>query len=134
MIELTQEFGFDAAHYLGEGAPENARLHGHSFYVEVTLRGDPDPATGFLRDLGEVKRALDVIRETLDHRLLNEVDGLGTPTLENLTRFIFERAKKTLPEVVRVKIKRPSYGQSCVYEKPTTQARVNDGRRPERGG
>ena len=42
MIELTQEFGFDAAHYLGEGAEENRRLHGHSFYVEVTLRGEPN--------------------------------------------------------------------------------------------
>ena len=63
MIELTQEFGFDAAHYLGEGAPENARMHGHSFYVEVTLRGDPDPVTGFLRDLGDVKRTLDGVRE-----------------------------------------------------------------------
>ena len=133
MIELTQEFGFDAAHYLGEGAPENARLHGHSFYCEVTLRGDPDPATGFLRDLGEVKRALETIRESLDHRLLNEVDGLGNPTLENLARFIFERARKDLPEVARVKIKRPSYGQSCVYEKPATQVRANDGRRAERG-
>jgi 6-pyruvoyltetrahydropterin/6-carboxytetrahydropterin synthase len=134
MIELTQEFGFDAAHYLGEGAPENARLHGHSFYCEVTLRGEPDAKTGFLRDLGEVKTALDEIRATLDHRLLNEVEGLGNPTLENLARFIFERAKKSLPEVSRVKLRRPSYGQSCVYEKPAGQARANDGRRPERGG
>ena len=89
MIELTQEFGFDAAHYLGRSAPENARLHGHSFYVEVTLRGEPDPVTGFLRDLGEVKHALDAIRETLDHRLLNEVEGLENPTLENLARFVY---------------------------------------------
>src|SRR6266508_948608 len=81
MIELTQEFGFDAAHYLGAGAPENRRLHGHSFYVEVTLRGDPNPATGFLRDLGEVQLALDAIRNDLDHQLLNEIEGLGTPTL-----------------------------------------------------
>jgi len=116
MIELTQEFGFDAAHYLGQGAPENARLHGHSFYVEVTLKGEPDPAKGWLRDLGEVKRALDGIRDTLDHRLLNEVEGLGNPTLENLARFIFERAHEKLPEVARVKIRRPSYGQACVYE------------------
>jgi 6-pyruvoyltetrahydropterin/6-carboxytetrahydropterin synthase len=116
MIELTQEFGFDAAHYLGNGAPENSRLHGHSFYVEVTLRGEPDPATGFLRDLGEVKRALEAIREELDHRLLNEVDGLRNPTLENLARFVFRRAKEALPQVARVKIRRPSYGQSCVYE------------------
>jgi 6-pyruvoyltetrahydropterin/6-carboxytetrahydropterin synthase len=116
MIELTQEFGFDAAHYLGESAPENARLHGHSFYVEVTLRGEPDPATGFLRDLGTVKAALDRVRESLDHRLLNEVEGLGNPTLENLARFVYAGAKKALPEVARVKIRRPSYGQSCVYE------------------
>jgi 6-pyruvoyltetrahydropterin/6-carboxytetrahydropterin synthase len=116
MIELTQEFGFDAAHYLGKSAPENARLHGHSFYVEVTLRGEPDSGTGFLRDLGEVKTALERIRESLDHRLLNEVEGLDNPTLENLARFVFARAKTALPEVARVKIRRPSYGQSCVYE------------------
>jgi 6-pyruvoyltetrahydropterin/6-carboxytetrahydropterin synthase len=116
MIELTQEFGFDAAHYLGQGAPENARLHGHSFYCEVTLRGEPDARTGFLRDLGEVKTALDEIRATLDHRLLNEVDGLKNPTLENLARFIFISAKKSLPEVVRVRLRRPSYGQSCAFE------------------
>ena len=116
MIELTQEFGFDAAHYLGQGAPENSRLHGHSFYCEVTLRGEPDPKRGWLRDLGEVKAALDDIRATLDHRLLNEVEGLGNPTLENLARFIFLRAKKALPEVARVKLRRPSYGQSFTYE------------------
>lgn len=116
MIELSQEFSFDAAHWLGNGAAENRRLHGHSFYAEVTLRGQADPATGFLRDLGEVKRVLDGIRETLDHRLLNEVDGLGVPTLENLARFIHMRAKASLPEVVRVKLRRPSYGQTCVYE------------------
>jgi 6-pyruvoyltetrahydropterin/6-carboxytetrahydropterin synthase len=133
MIELTQEFGFDAAHYLGDGAPENSRLHGHSFYAEVTLRGEPDVKTGFLRDLGEVKAALEEIRAGLDHRLLNEVEGLGNPTLENLARYIYSRAKAALPEVTRVKIRRPSFGQSCVYEKPPAQARGNDSRRPERG-
>ncbi len=116
MIELTQEFGFDAAHYLGEGAEHNRRLHGHSFYVEVTLKGEPNAKTGWLRDLGEVKSALEAIRAELDHRLLNEIDGLGEPTLENLARFIFVRAKKALPETARVRIRRPSYGQSCVYE------------------
>jgi 6-pyruvoyltetrahydropterin/6-carboxytetrahydropterin synthase len=116
MIELTQEFGFDAAHWVEQGAPENARLHGHSFYVEVTLRGDADKETGWLRDLGEVRAALDRVRSRLDHRLLNEVEGLRTPTLENLAQFIFDEAKKVLPETVRVRVRRPSYGQSCVYE------------------
>ena len=115
MIELSQEFTFDAAHFL-EGAPEYRRMHGHSFYVEVTLRGEPDPQTGFLRDLGEVNRALGDIRETLDHRLLNDIEDLGKPTLENLAVYIYVRARVTLPEVVRVKLRRPSYGQTCVFE------------------
>lgn len=116
MIEISKEFGFDAAHYLGNSAPENRRLHGHSFYAEVTLRGEANPATGFLRDFGEVDAALMAIREMLDHRLLNEIEGLATPTLENLAKFIFVQAKAKLPEVVRVKLRRPSYGQTCVYE------------------
>jgi 6-pyruvoyltetrahydropterin/6-carboxytetrahydropterin synthase len=116
MIELSQEFGFDAAHYLGNGAAENRRLHGHSFYAEVTLRGQANPATGFLRDLGEVDTVLKAIRETLDHRLLNDIEELGIPTLENLAKYIHTRAKAALPEVVRVRLRRPSYGQTCVYE------------------
>ena len=115
MIEISQEFGFDAAHYLGNGAAENRRLHGHSFYAEVTLRGEADPATGFLRDFGEVNAALQAIRDELDHRLLNEIADLGVPTLENLACYIYRRAKKALPEVTRVKLRRPSYGQTCVY-------------------
>jgi len=115
MIEISQEFTFDAAHFL-EGAPEYRRMHGHSFYAEVTLRGEPDSATGFLRDLGEVGSVLTDIREALDHRLLNEVDGLGKPTLENLAKFIFVQAKAKMPETVRVKLRRPTYGQTCVFE------------------
>src|SRR5580704_11134381 len=116
MMEISQEFGFDAAHYLGNGAAENRRLHGHSFYAEVTLRGEANPATGFLRDFGEVNAALQMIRENLDHRLLNEIDGLGVPTLENLAKYIYRHAKAALPEVARVKLRRPSYDQACVYE------------------
>jgi len=116
-IEITQQFGFDAAHYL-EGAPSstNRRMHGHSFYAEVTLRGEPDPVKGWVRDFGEVNAALSDIRTGLDHQLLNEIAGLGAPTLENLARYIYREAKIRMPEVCRVKLSRPSSGQSCVYE------------------
>lgn len=116
MIEITQEFGFDAAHFLTVGGAENLRMHGHSFYVEVTLRGEPSAETGVVRDFAEVDAALKAIRADLDHHLLNEVEGLGKPTMENLARYIFARAKAVLPEIVRVRIRRPSYGQSCVFE------------------
>ena len=79
MIEITQEFGFDAAHFL-ENAPQgsNRRMHGHSFYAEVTLRGEADTAQGWVRDFSEVNAVLGGIRETLDHCLLNDIEGLGT--------------------------------------------------------
>jgi len=116
MIEITQELGFDAAHFLENGAPENRRVHGHSFTVDLTLRGEADPATGMMRDLGEVRAVLAAIADSLDHRMLNDVPGLGAPTLENLARFVFRKARETLPEVARVRVCRPSCGQTCIYE------------------
>ena len=116
-IEITQQFGFDAAHFL-ELSPvrTNQRMHGHSFYAEVTLRGEPDPEKGWVRDFTEVNAALGEIRGELDHQLLNDIEGLGAPTLENLARYIYSEAKRRLPEVCRVRLSRPSSGQSCLYE------------------
>ena len=116
MIEITQEFTFDAAHRLDAGTPENRRIHGHSFYAEVTLRGEPDKATGMLREFGSIKETLGTIAKDLDHRLLNDIPELGQPTLENITRWIFRKARTSFPEVVRVRVSRPSYGESCCYE------------------
>lgn len=116
MIEITQEFTFDAAHRLDAGAPENRRIHGHSFYAEVTLRGELDSTTGMLREFGSIKDTLGTIAEELDHRMLNDIPDLGVPTLENITRWIFRKARAAIPEVVRVRVRRPSYGESCSYE------------------
>jgi len=116
MIEITQEFTFDAAHRLDAGAAENSRIHGHSFYAEVTLRGEPDASTGMLREFGSVKEVLGSIAEELDHRMLNDIPGLGTPTLENITSWIFAKARARFTEVVRVRVRRPSYGETCMYE------------------
>lgn len=115
--EITQQFGFDAAHYLSDAPSQsNRRLHGHSFYAEVTLKGEPDPVTGWVRDFGEVNAVLAGIRGELDHQLLNDIEGLGAPTLENLARYIFLQARARMSEVCRVRLSRPSSGQTCVYE------------------
>lgn len=117
VLEITQQFNFDAAHFLGAAAADsNRRIHGHSFYVEVTLRGEADPANGWVRDFGQINTVLGEIRDSLDHRLLNELPEIGNPTLENLARFIFREIKRRLPETCRIRISRPSLGQSCAYE------------------
>ena len=119
MWELTKSFTFEAAHALpnttlGEASEE---IHGHSFRAEVTVRGIPDPATGMVVDLGLLTRSLAEVQKTLDHKLLNKIDTLGPPTLENLSRFIFERVQHA-GHVTRVSVHRDSCRESCTYYGP----------------
>ena len=118
MLELTQEFGFDAAHFMPhrKAGDRYRRMHGRFVCTEVALKGEGDATTGRARDFGEIKVALDEVGSTLDHRLLNDLPGLKNPTLENLARFIFAAVNFSLPGIVRVRVSRPSYGQCCIYE------------------
>lgn len=113
-VELTQSFYFEAAHTLRryvEGESEaSRRIHGHTYHAEVTLRGEPDPATGMVMDLGLVRRELAALRERLDHRFLDEVEGIGPATLENLCGFIARALTPALPLLVRVSVFRPASG------------------------
>src|SRR5258706_3368919 len=85
-MEIYQEFTFDAAHRfpgVPEGHPYHG-LHGHSFVARVVLLGKVDPRTGFIADLGEIEKSCERLRERLDHKYLNEIDGLEVPSLENI--------------------------------------------------
>jgi 6-pyruvoyltetrahydropterin/6-carboxytetrahydropterin synthase len=119
MWELTKSFRFEAAHALagttlGEASQD---IHGHSFRADVTVRGTPDPATGMVTDLGLLDRALDDMRATLDHKFLNNIAALGPPTLENLSRFIWDRVQHA-GNVTRVSVHRDSCNESCTYFGP----------------
>jgi 6-pyruvoyltetrahydropterin/6-carboxytetrahydropterin synthase len=116
-VEIVKEFAFDAAHFLPtatEGHPYR-RMHGHSFTAEVALAGTPDPATGWLVDFAVIEAALATLRERLDHRVLNDIAGLGVPTLENLSAWIYRELDAVLPGLVRVTVRRPSSGERCTY-------------------
>ena len=116
-MELAYRFGFDAAHYFAHfpAAHPNHGIHGHSFQVEVAMRGEPDPQTGFVVDFAQIEILCAELRDALDHRVLNEVDGLAKPSLENLCRWIWLRLAPRLPSLSRVTVRRDSSGQSCSY-------------------
>ena len=118
MIELSQSFGFEAAHTLARAmdVEASARVHGHSYRAELVLRGAVDPSSGMLVDLGSVAEAISMLRDRLDHRLLDAVDGLGQGTMENLAMWIYGTAKPMLPSLARVVVRRDSLGQVCAYE------------------
>ncbi len=120
-MEIFKRFTFDAAHQLACNVPEGHRyagVHGHSFEVEVYVRGEPDPATGWIIDFDRLDAALKPIRDTLDHSYLNDIPGLSVPTLERVTVWIWDRLKGDFPGLCKVVIRRGSYGEGCVYSGP----------------
>ncbi|MBD9391840.1 6-carboxytetrahydropterin synthase [Acidovorax sp. ACV01] len=119
LFTISQRFFFDAAHTLRREieAEGSRRVHGHTYHAEVSLSGPLDPATGMVLDLGLLRRGLEVVREQLDHHMLDDVPGLGTPTLENLCVFIAQALPSELrPRVSRVRVWREALGDSCVLD------------------
>jgi 6-pyruvoyltetrahydropterin/6-carboxytetrahydropterin synthase len=122
MFELSQSFSFDAAHTLkrkvsAEEAAGSRRIHGHTYTAEIFVRGERQPESGMVVDLAVVREVIASIRSQLDHHFLDEVAGLGAPTLENLCVFIYTHAKKQIPQVSSVAVSRAA-GDRCVY-RPT---------------
>src|SRR5436305_8870876 len=94
-VELTKEYRFEAAHRL-PCVPEGhkcARLHGHSYRVEIHVGGTVNPASGWIMDFADIKTAFAPILQRLDHYYLNEIEGLENPTSENLARWIWHQLK-----------------------------------------
>ena len=115
IFEITKSAAFDAAHRLPGAAKEGpyARLHGHSFRVEASLRGPAAAPMGWVDDLATLDLALRSIASGLDHSLLNDHPGLESPTLEALCVFFAGRLKSQFPGLCRVVVSRPSVGESC---------------------
>lgn len=116
-MEIFKEFTIEAAHRLAHvpQAHKCARLHGHSFRIEIHVRGPVQEPAGWILDFSDIKDAFAPIHEQLDHRFLNEVDGLGNPTSENLCKWIWERLRPSLPLLSRVVV-RETCTTGCSYE------------------
>ena len=109
-MELTRVYHFSAAHRLENPAltaEDNARqygmcarLHGHNYYLEVTMRGEPDPVTGMLIDLGHVDGVVTTaVLDHVDHRSLEDVPQLAgvITTGESLARAFWDVLAPALP-------------------------------------
>lgn len=114
-FEVSQRFFFDAAHTLHRDieAEGSARVHGHTYQAEVAVAGPLNPESGMVVDLGHLRVALDDIRRRLDHRMLDDVPGLGVPTLENLCAFVARRAADAGFNLSRISIWRDGIGDRC---------------------
>ena len=119
-MRIYKEFTFEGAHFL-PSAPEghpNSRIHGHSFRVRVSIDGEPDPETGLLVHFDDLKAALDDTRTTLDHNFLNNIDGLENPTLELISKWLWDRLHNRVPGLAEIAISRDTCAEGCIYTGP----------------
>ena len=103
-MEIFKTFTLESAHRLPNvpAGHKCARVHGHSFRVEIHVRGPLDPELGWVMDFADVKAAFEPLYRQLDHHYLNDVPGLENPTSEHLARWIWQRLRPTLPQLSAV--------------------------------
>lgn len=104
-FEIAKAFEFDAAHWLPLVADGHKckRMHGHTYRVEVVCAGELD-ARGMVVDYAEIEAAWEPLAQRLDHRVLNDVAGLGNPTSEVLADWIAVSLAVSLPSLARVRV------------------------------
>jgi 6-pyruvoyltetrahydropterin/6-carboxytetrahydropterin synthase len=118
-MEIVKEFGFESAHSL-PNVPEGhkcARVHGHSFRVAVRVEGPVGEDTGWVMDFADLAAAVRPTIDALDHRYLNEVDGLENPTSEIIAMWIWDRIAGALPGLAAVEV-RETCTSACTYRGP----------------
>ena len=113
MRETFKEFTFEAAHQL----PPYSGLHGHSFMVEIVVTGPSDVHFGWAASLTDIEPHIEALRQDLDHKYLNDIDGLEVPSLENVAAWIWRRLDRIVPGLDRVVVRRGSagHGEGCTF-------------------
>ncbi|MBN1151159.1 6-carboxytetrahydropterin synthase QueD [candidate division WOR-3 bacterium] len=115
-VILTRTFRADSAHRITglSEAHKCSALHGHSFRIDVSIKGRVDGKIGWLMDFGDIKDTVDPIIQKIDHKYLNEIEGLEKGTSENLVIWLWDRLKPLLPELFEITVWE-SDNSKCAY-------------------
>jgi 6-pyruvoyltetrahydropterin/6-carboxytetrahydropterin synthase len=118
-MEISKTFQLESAHWLPNVAEGHKcrRMHGHSFRIDVVVDGPLDPEQGWVMDFADIGAAFAPLFDALDHRCLNEVDGLENPTSERLACWIWDRLKPNLAPLSRVVVHETCTSR-CAYDGP----------------
>lgn len=115
-MDIFKTFTFEAAHRLPHvpAGHKCSRLHGHSFVVDVHVSGALDAESGWVLDFADIKAAFQPLHEVLDHRYLNDVEGLDNPTSERIAIWLWERLQPALPLLSEIVV-RETCTSGCRY-------------------
>lgn len=98
-MKIAAQFGFESAHRL-PNLPDGHKcknLHGHNYRLDVAVEGTLDKR-GFVMDYAELEAIVDPIIKRVDHRYLNDIEGLENPTSEVLAQWFMAQISPCLPD------------------------------------
>jgi len=115
-MDVFRVFQIEAAHKLPHvpAGHKCARIHGHSFRIEIHVSGSVGEHSGWVMDFADLRIAFQPLFERLDHHYLNDIEGLENPTSENLARWIWQRLKGGLPGLSKVVVQE-TCNAGCIY-------------------
>ncbi|OPY86985.1 MAG: 6-carboxy-5,6,7,8-tetrahydropterin synthase [Smithella sp. PtaU1.Bin162] len=116
-MEIFKVFHINSAHRLPNVPPGHkcANLHGHSFRIEVHIKGPVHPRLGWVIDFADIAKAFQPLHDRLDHKYLNDIEGLANPTSENLAKWLWQNLQPALPQLSKIVVQE-SPESGCVYE------------------
>ncbi len=112
-FEIEKDFKFEASHYFEHDDANDVfkKIHGHSFAGSVRIEGEAQADKGWVKDLWKIEQIISETIAPLDHTILNDVEGLEQPALEQIAKWIFDRLEPKLPGLACVEVGRPSCGE-----------------------
>lgn len=92
-MKIFVEDTFDSAHWLPNVPVDHKchNLHGHTYKIRIEVEGEINPTSGWVVDYAEIKKLWDPIKLQLDHKCLNEIEGLENSTSELLVEWVWDR-------------------------------------------
>ena len=105
-MEIFKQFTFDSAHFLPNvpAGHKCREIHGHTYRLVVYIEGDLDKHLGWVMDFAELKRVIDPVVKSIDHKLLNNIEGLENPTCERIAVWIWDQIKPGIPLLTRLEL------------------------------
>lgn len=98
-MQLFKKFTFDSAHFL-PNVPEGHKckaIHGHTYQLTIFLEGDLEEHFDWLMDFAEIKKIVNPIVDLVDHKLVNDIEGLENPTCEIFAIWFWHQIKPQIP-------------------------------------
>lgn len=118
-LSVQREYHFESAHFLPlvHDGHKCKRMHGHNYKmdVEILRMGTALDKVGFVMDFWDMDKVVEPIIKLVDHRVLNEIDGLENPTAEFIAQWFASKIKTELLALdASIKLKKV-----IIWETPT---------------